>query len=316
MAARRLALLVDELALGRLLKVKGLQHEQPSVAIQQWRALPIQPWETRLGTVIAEREQALHYAKQAMRSRNAIHTDGSGVQVHSASWRLPSYSSITECELHAVEQAARWVIAVLRILASRARTQKWEKARQIAILLRGLTELVRLHWVPGHSEVEGNEVNAEGCVSGRTLTRYLKEQMRIATRFWWSDERAKLRTAIKEFFSCVSHASLWIRREVTPAASASCPFLAPARKRVAGGIPFHLYRIVTDLKRRKAFNRLMKAIMKHLDVTAAAQQDPVIKKMPLFSGGGNSEEGRQQLRKTVAAGDGRASEDHYCVRLA
>ncbi|KAF4754278.1 hypothetical protein FOZ62_003883, partial [Perkinsus olseni] len=43
---------------------------------------------------------------------------------------------------------------------------------------------------------------------------------------------------------------------------------------------------------------------------------PVIKKMPLFSGGGNSEEGRQQLRKTVAAGDGRASEDHYCVRLA
>ncbi|KAF4728983.1 hypothetical protein FOZ62_026605, partial [Perkinsus olseni] len=112
MAARRLALLGDELALGRLLKVKGLQHDQPSVAIQQWRALPIQPWETRLHTVIAEREQALHYAKQAMRSRNAIYTDGSvvldrragagcvvfrkGAQVHSASWRLPSYSSITE----------------------------------------------------------------------------------------------------------------------------------------------------------------------------------------------------------------------------
>ncbi|KAF4730129.1 hypothetical protein FOZ62_026602, partial [Perkinsus olseni] len=65
-----------------------------------------------------------------------------------------------------------------------------------------------------------SEVNAEGCVSGRTLSRYLKEQMRIATRFWWSDERAKLGTAIKEFFFCVSHASLWIRREVTPAASA------------------------------------------------------------------------------------------------
>ncbi|KAF4689749.1 hypothetical protein FOZ60_001176 [Perkinsus olseni] len=133
--------------------------------------------------------------------------------------------------------------------------------------------------------------------------------MRIATRFWWSDERAKLGTAIKEFF-CVSHASLWIRGEVTPAASAvmfgramstayrsrcdlatspecgcgspigdfrhylqSCPFLAPARKRVAGLIPFHLYRIVTDLKRREAFNRLMKAIMEHLDVAAAAQQD-------------------------------------------
>ncbi|KAF4741076.1 hypothetical protein FOZ63_027702, partial [Perkinsus olseni] len=34
-----------------------------------------------------------------------------------------------------------------------------------------------------------------------------------------------------------------------------------------------LKRIVTDLKRRKAFNRLMKAIMEHLGVTAAAQQD-------------------------------------------
>ncbi|KAF4699127.1 hypothetical protein FOZ63_005558, partial [Perkinsus olseni] len=64
MAARRLALLGDEIALDRLLKVKGLQHEQPS---------------TRLGTVIAEREQALHSAKQAMRSRNAIFTDGSVV---------------------------------------------------------------------------------------------------------------------------------------------------------------------------------------------------------------------------------------------
>ncbi|KAF4680695.1 hypothetical protein FOZ60_013112 [Perkinsus olseni] len=53
----------------------------------------------------------------------------------------------------------------------------------------------------------------------------------------------------------------------------SRPFLAPAQKRVAGGIPFHLYRIVADLKHRKAFNRLMKAIMEHLDVTAAAQQD-------------------------------------------
>ncbi|KAF4749449.1 hypothetical protein FOZ63_019313, partial [Perkinsus olseni] len=201
-AARRLALLGDEQALSRLLKVKGLQHEQPTVAIQQWRALPIQPWEPRLGTVIAEREQAVHYAKQAMRSRNAIYTDGSvvldrragagcvvfckGVQVHSAFWRLPSYSSITECELHAVEQAARWVTsnaiagesweiftdsqAVLRILASRARTQKWEKARQIAILLRGLTGIVRFHWVPGHSEVGGNEVADQLAAQGGSLS--------------------------------------------------------------------------------------------------------------------------------------------------
>ncbi|KAF4700974.1 hypothetical protein FOZ63_020439 [Perkinsus olseni] len=54
--------------------------------------------------------------------------------------------------------------------------------------------------------------------------------------------------------------------------SQSRPFLALAQKRVAGGIPSHLYRIVADLKHRKAFNRLMKAIMEHLDVTAAAQQ--------------------------------------------
>lgn len=255
-----------------------------------------------------------------------------GKVVHSAYWRLPDFASITECELHAIEQGVKWVIrnaqngecwqtftdsqAALNILNCRARTQKWEKARQITLLLKGNTDRVRLHWVPGHSEVEGNEiadqlatsggnlaeVNAEGCVSGRTLARYLKEQQRIAIRFWWSTERTRLGTAIKEFFFCAYHASLWIHREVTPAASAivfgramtpalrfrcglapspecscgaavgdirhylrSCPFLEPARERIPGGVPNHLYKIITDLKRRKAFNRLCKSIMEHLD---------------------------------------------------
>ncbi|KAF4729348.1 hypothetical protein FOZ63_002693, partial [Perkinsus olseni] len=76
-------------------------------------------------------------------------------------------------------------------------------------------------------------------------------------------------------------------------------------KREHAPLRFITVRIVADLKHRKAFNRLMKAIMEHLDVTAAAQQDSVIKKMPLFSDGGNREEGRQQLRKPAAAGDGR-----------
>ncbi|KAF4685793.1 hypothetical protein FOZ62_006073, partial [Perkinsus olseni] len=122
----------------------------------------------------------------------------------------------------------------------------------------------------------------------------------------WSDGQARLGAATKEFFFCVSHASLWIRGEVTPAASAiasgrvmtpahrsrctlasfsergncapvedfgqylqSCPPLTPARKAVAGGVPYHLYKMVTDLKRRKESNRLMKAIMEHPDALFA-----------------------------------------------
>ncbi|KAF4758713.1 hypothetical protein FOZ63_006054 [Perkinsus olseni] len=94
------------------------------------------------------------------------------------------------------------------------------------------TDVVRLHWVSEHPDVEGSEiddqlaaqggslseVNAEGCVSGRTLTRYLKERMAACS--WWSDERARLGTAIKVFFFCVSHTSPSIRRQVTAAARA------------------------------------------------------------------------------------------------
>ncbi|KAF4709246.1 hypothetical protein FOZ62_023022 [Perkinsus olseni] len=133
-----------------------------------------------------------------------IYTDGSrGVQLHTAHWRLPSLSSTTKCELYAVEKAARWVV-------------------------------VRLHWVLGHSGVEGNEGNevasqlaaqggslSEPSGEARTLTRYLKERMRIATRFRWSVERSRLAlTAIKDVFFCASRTPLWIHREVTRAASA------------------------------------------------------------------------------------------------
>ncbi|KAF4729834.1 hypothetical protein FOZ63_013519, partial [Perkinsus olseni] len=122
----------------------------------------------------------------------------------------------------------------------------------------------------------------------------------------WSDERARLGAATMEFFFCVSHASLWIRGEVTPAASTiasgrvmtsahrsrcglasfsecgycapaedfgrylqSCPPLTPKWKAVAGGVPYRVYKMVTDSKRRKGPNRLMKAIMEHPDALSA-----------------------------------------------
>ncbi|EER13646.1 hypothetical protein Pmar_PMAR021857 [Perkinsus marinus ATCC 50983] len=146
------------------------------------------------------------------------------------------------------------------------------------------------------------EVSAETEISVKTLRRYQAEAGRLALREWWSDKRAGLGTCVNDFFYCASHARLWSRGEVTPAGSAvvfgraptpahlhrcgviaspecdcgapignvrhllrSCPLLEQARKRVKGGVPYHFYKMVVDLKRRKAFNRLFLALMQHLD---------------------------------------------------
>ncbi|KAF4658912.1 hypothetical protein FOL47_007786 [Perkinsus chesapeaki] len=146
------------------------------------------------------------------------------------------------------------------------------------------------------------EVSSETEICVRTLRRYQAEAGLLSLRKWWSEKRAGLGTACNDFFYCASHARLWSRGEVTPAGSAvvfgraptpahlhrcgvidspecdcgapignlrhllrSCPLLEHARKRVKGGVPYHFYKMVVDLKRRKAFNRLFAALMQHLD---------------------------------------------------
>ncbi|EER14916.1 hypothetical protein Pmar_PMAR003833 [Perkinsus marinus ATCC 50983] len=91
------------------------------------------------------------------------------------------------------------------------------------------------------------EVSAETEISVKTLRH----------------KRAGLGTCVNDFFYCASHARLWSRGEVTPAGSAVV--FEHARKRVKGGVPYHFYKMVVDLKRRKAFNRLFLALMQHLD---------------------------------------------------
>ncbi|KAF4747889.1 hypothetical protein FOZ62_028808, partial [Perkinsus olseni] len=97
---------------------------------------------------------------------------------------------------------------------------------------------------------------------------------------------ASLGTSVNDFFYCASHARLWIRGEVTAASSAvvfgraptpahlyrcgvvnspECDCGAPARNRVKGGVPYHLYKLIVDLKRRKSFNQLCSALMQYLD---------------------------------------------------
>ncbi|KAF4677922.1 hypothetical protein FOZ60_017100 [Perkinsus olseni] len=146
------------------------------------------------------------------------------------------------------------------------------------------------------------EVSAETEISVRTLRRYQGEAGRLSLRKWWSDKRANLGTSVNDFFYCASHARLWIRGEVTAASSAvvfgraptpahlyrcgvvnspecdcgapvgntrhyllSCPLLEQARNRVKGGVPYHLYKLIVDLKRRKSFNQLCSALMQYLD---------------------------------------------------
>ncbi|KAF4689997.1 hypothetical protein FOZ60_000750 [Perkinsus olseni] len=146
------------------------------------------------------------------------------------------------------------------------------------------------------------EVSAETEISVRTLRRYQGEAGRLSLRKWWSDKRASLGTSVNDFFYCASHARLWIRGEVTAASSAvvfgraptpahlyrcgvvnspecdcgapvgntrhyllSCPLLEQARNRVKGGVPYHLCKLIVDLKRRKSFNQLCSALMQYLD---------------------------------------------------
>ncbi|KAF4712851.1 hypothetical protein FOZ63_008681, partial [Perkinsus olseni] len=215
-----------------------------------------------------------------------------GVEVHSNFWKLSPYATITDCELLGVFEAVRWIVstaggvaweiftdsqAVLKILSSRASTARWDKARQIYFANERADELA----AKGASM---REVSAETEIS------------------WWSEKRASLGTSVNDFFYCASHARLWIRGDVTAASSAvvfgraptpahlyrcgvvnspecdcgapventrhyllSCPLLEQARKRVKCGAPYHLYKLVVDLERRKSFNQLCFALMQYLD---------------------------------------------------
>ncbi|KAF4673852.1 hypothetical protein FOZ60_001506, partial [Perkinsus olseni] len=154
----------------------------------------------------------------------------------------------------------------------------------------------------GASMREVSALSPQGPHTVRTLRRYQIEAGRLSLRKWWSDKRASLGTSVNDFFYCASHARLWIRGEVTAASSAvvfgraptpahlyrcgvvnspecdcrapvgntrhylpSCPLLEQARKKVKGGVPYHLYKLVVDLRRRKSFNQLCSALMQYLD---------------------------------------------------
>ncbi|KAF4667488.1 hypothetical protein FOL47_003566, partial [Perkinsus chesapeaki] len=251
-AAARLSALGCARALDQCLAVKGLVLSEGHGSldkVQCWRGLPTPPWEPSVKTTIRPKEEAKRYAQAALLTGNAIFTDGSGVELHASCWKLSPYATITDCELLGVLEAVRWVVsaadqeeswevfmdsqAVLKILSSRSTVARRDKARQITLLLAGLPDKVTFHWVPGHSGMPANDRADELAAKGASMTEVS------------SETEISVRT---------------LRRY-----QAEAGLLSLRKKRVKGGVPYHFYKMVVDLKRRKAFNRLFEAMMQHLD---------------------------------------------------
>ncbi|KAF4693790.1 hypothetical protein FOZ60_010189, partial [Perkinsus olseni] len=277
-AATRLAALGCAKALDQSLSVKGLtlfEGRDGGDMVQRWRGLPTQPWHPWVTTTISEREEAKNYALEALQTKNAIFTDGSvvkdvktgaalvvyreGVEVYSNFWKLSPYATITDCELLGVLEAVRWIVstagdeaweiftdsqAVLKILSSRSSTARWDKARQIYL---SLSENPCANERADELAAKGasmREVSAETEISVRTLRRYQGEAGRLSLR------------------KAPTPAHLYRCGVVN---SPECDCEAPARNRVKGGVPYHLYKLIVDLKRRKSFNQLCSALMQYLD---------------------------------------------------